>query len=212
MNIRYFFLSLLLLLVPGCKKKARYAAAPVIPCEQTVPERAEYDEELGAYVVKEDENKFSAAAAAQAQQEEELSAMTELAPGDLVNDSARYGFKTLYFEYDKYRLNDLREDQRAVLNHDLKVAKSLTDKGYRLVLEGHADNAGGSTEYNMALSERRAEMVKNYFNDHDVDGNIKTKGCGAEFRVVPSGTKEQQAPNRRVEIYAYPDESAAPAA
>ena len=47
-----------------------------------------------------------------------------------------------------------------MLEHDLKIAKSLSDKGYELVLEGHADNAGGSTEYNMALSERVPKRLK----------------------------------------------------
>lgn len=200
-----FLLSLLLLLVPACRKKPRYAAAPVVPAPIEVPaEKAQYDEELGAFIVKDDENKFSAAAAAQAQQEEELtSASSEPIAGDIHADSAQYGLKTLFFEFDKYRIEDLRPDQRPVLERDLQIAKSLADKGYKLVLEGHACNSAGSTDYNMALSADRAQAVKEYFAEHGVEGDIETVGRGSAHLIVPSGNREQQAPNRRVEIYAY---------
>ena len=214
MHKKCSFLLLLLLLVPACRKKPRYAAAPVgAPTEQVPFEKAEYDEELGAYVVKDDENKFSAAAASQAQAEEELTAASsEPTAGDLHNDSARYGLKPIFFEFDKYKEEDLRPDQRPVLEHDVKVAKSLASKGYRLVLEGHACNSAGSTDYNMALSADRALAVKKYFQENGVIGSLETVGHGAAHLVVPSGNKEQQAPNRRVEIYAYQLDSAAQAA
>lgn len=208
MNKQIFLLTLLLVLVPACRKKPRYAAAPVVTAgEQRPSERAEYDEELGAFVVKDDENKFSAAAASQAQQEEELTATgSEQAPGDLNQDSAQYGLKTIFFEFDKYKISDLRPDQKTVLDHDLKVAKSLSDKGYRLVLEGHACNSAGSTDYNMALSADRAQAIKDYFKESGIAGDVETVGRGAAHLIVPSGNREQQAPNRRVEIYAYPAE------
>ncbi len=204
MNIKYFLLSLLLLLVPACRKKPRYATAPAVATESIAPEKAEYDEELGAFVVKEDENKFSAAAASQAQQEEQLTGLgSDATVGDIHSDSAQYGLKTIFFEFDRYKLDDLRADQRPVLEHDLKVAKSLSDKGYKLVLEGHACNSAGSTDYNMALSADRAQAVKQYFRDHGIIGEIETVGRGCAHLIVPSGNAEQQAPNRRVEIYAY---------
>jgi len=203
-------LSALLLLVPACRKKPRYAATPVTAPVEAPAERAQYDEELGAFVVKDDENKFSAAAAAQAQQEEELtSASSEPGAGDIHSDSAQYGFKTIFFEFDKYRVEDLRPDQRPVLEKDVQIARSLSDKGYKLVLEGHACNSAGSTDYNMALSADRAQAVKEYFRQHGVEGDIETVGRGSAHLIVPSGNREQQAPNRRVEIYAYaPEEKA----
>jgi len=202
MNKKCSFLLLLLVLLPGCggNKKPRYSTAPVVASLEQGPEKAEYDEELGAYVVKDDDNKFSAASAAQ----EELSAASsEPGAGDMHNDSARYGFKPLFFEFDKYKIADLQPDQRQVLEHDANIAKTLAGKGYRLVLEGHACNSAGSTDYNMALSVDRATAVKEYLREKGVVGNIETVGRGASHLMVPSGTREQQAPNRRVEIYAY---------
>ncbi len=206
MQIKYFLLSLLLLLVPACRKKPRYATAPLVATEAPAPERAQYDEELGAFVVKDEENKFSAAAA----QEELLTAQSsEPTVGDMYKDSAQYGFKTIFFEYDKWDIDSLRPDQRSVLENDVKIAKSLSEKGYELVLQGHADSIFRSTEHNIMVSENRPKAVKQYFRAHGVKGEIKTVGFGAEHPIVPEGTIEQQAPNRRVEIYAYgPQEKA----
>lgn len=216
MNKKCILLSGLLLLVPACRKNPRYAPAPIVPAtatDMTPGEKAEYDEELGAFVVKEDENKFSAAAAAQAQQEEELTAASsEPTAGDLHNDSAQYGLKTIFFEFDKFKIESLRPDQRPVLEHDLKTVKSLTCKGYRIVLEGHTDSAG-STDYNMALSIDRADAVKQYLKEHGVTGQIDSVGRGSAHLVVPASADKsnlaelarQEAPNRRVEIYAYAD-------
>jgi outer membrane protein OmpA-like peptidoglycan-associated protein len=210
MNKKFLPLVLLLLLVPACRKFPQYAPAPSISEQPaSVSEKAEYDEELGAFVVKEDENKFSAAVAADANKEEELTAVgSEPTAGDAQNDSARYGLKNIFFEFNKYKIGDLRPDQRPVLQHDLEIVKSLAGKGYRISIEGHACNSAGSTEYNMMLSEDRARAVADYLKEHGIQGDISTVGHGSENRLVESGSREQQAPNRRVEIYAYPQDGA----
>ena len=61
----------------------------------------------------------------------------------------------------------------------------------------------------MMLSEDRARTVADYLKRHGVKGEISTVGHGSEHRLVESGNREQQAPNRRVEIYAYPAQEAA---
>lgn len=211
MNKKFLALALVLLLVPACRKTSQYTPAPAVAGEPTLgTEKAEYDEELGAFVVKEDENKFSAAVASDASKEEELTAIgSEPTAGDAQTDSARYGLKNIFFEFNKYRVDDLRQDQRPVLEHDVEIVKSLADKGYRISVEGHACNSAGSTEYNMMLSEDRARAIADYFKRHGVRGDISTVGHGSEHRIVESGTREQQAPNRRVEVYAYPQQEAA---
>ncbi len=205
-------LVLLLLLVPACRKSSQYTPAPAVEGGQPaeISENAVYDEELGAFVVKEDENKFSAAAASEANKEDELTSLeSEPTAGDTQADSARYGIKNIYFEFNKYKIDDLRPDQRPVLQHDVAIVKSLAGKGYKISVEGHACNSAGSTEYNMMLSEDRARTVADYLKRHGVKGEISTVGHGSEHRLVESGNREQQAPNRRVEIYAYPAQEAA---
>lgn len=203
-------LSLVLLLVPACKDTARFTMDPPKPATsssavQNAPiEHAEYDEELGAFVVKDDDNKFSAAAAAQAHQEEELTATdSEPTVGDTHTDSAQYGLKPIYFEFNKYKTEDLQPDQRPVLEHNVIILRSLAEKGYKISIEGHACDSAGSTEYNVMLSEDRARTVKEALEEKGVHGEILYVGYGCQHLIVPAGDKIQQTPNRRVEIYAY---------
>ncbi|MBA2307158.1 OmpA family protein [Candidatus Dependentiae bacterium] len=208
MNKKCVLLSILLLLVPSCKQSRYSTAVPtIVPVNAELPsERAEFDEELGAFVVKEDQNRFSAASAVHSHQEEELTVETsEPASGDIHSDSAQYGLKTLFFEFNKYRIEDLRPDQRPVLEHNTKMVKSLVNKGYKIGIEGHACDSAGSTEYNMMLSEDRARSVANYLKRNGITAHLSVTGHGCAHLIVPAGTGEQQAPNRRVEIYAYPD-------
>lgn len=207
MNKNCFLVCLLLLLLPACQKPRYSTTVPtIVPVNgELSSERAEFDEELGAFVVKEDHNKFSAAAAVQGDQEEELTVETsEPIGGDIHSDSAQYGLKTLFFEFNRYKIDDLRPDQRPVLEHNLKVVKSLANKGYKIGIEGHACDSAGSTEYNMMLSEDRARSVADYFKKSGITTHLPVTGHGCAHLIVPSGTSEQQAPNRRVEIYAYP--------
>lgn len=205
MTKKIIILSGILLLVPACSKNSsRYATnkTTTAPLSSTVG-RSEFDEELGAFVVKDDDNSFSASVAAQLNQEEELKGSgSDLKASDLRADSAKYGLKTIYFEFDKFKLDDLRPDQKPVLAHDVQVIKSLIDKGYQIIIEGHACDSAGSTSYNMMLSEKRARTIKEALEKEGIQGDIHFVGRGCEHLVVTGGDRQQQAPNRRVEIYA----------
>ena len=206
MNKKLVGLIGLLLIIPACQKPTRFRKTPATQRVQShePAERAVYDEELGAFVVKDDDNKFSASQAAQAHQEEELTGKgSELTAGDRHADSAQYGLKPIYFEFNKYKTSELQPDQKPVLAHNMQVIKSLADKGYRISIEGHACDSAGSTEYNMMLSEDRAREIKEYLKHQGVRGEILYVGYGCEHLIVPTGDRKQQAPNRRVEIYAY---------
>ena len=67
------------------------------------------------------------------------------------------------------------------------------------MLEGHTDNVG-SEEYNMSLSERRAESVKNALVDKGVSAErIKAKGCGSTQPLLPNKLDDElNFLNRRV--------------
>jgi len=114
---------------------------------------------------------------------------------------ARYGVTPIYFAFDDYAI---REDQQDVLDQNAKAIARLTRKKRKtVVIEGHADCFAGSPEYNMQLSEKRAQAVKDYLVTHHrvPEQRLKVVGRGATMCIVPSGNKEQQAPNRRVEFH-----------
>jgi outer membrane protein OmpA-like peptidoglycan-associated protein len=73
-------------------------------------------------------------------------------------------------------------------------------------IEGHTDLIGGE-EFNLDLSRRRAEAVKEYLvRSLRIDAKkIDTRGFGKSQPLVPEGSIAQQAKNRRVEIKMRPD-------
>lgn len=87
-----------------------------------------------------------------------------------------------------------------------QVATTLTQraKGTKIIVEGHTDTQG-SAEFNLDLSERRAQAVKSYLTSHGVPADrIEAKGLGFSQPVVPNKTAEGRATNRRVEIVLEP--------
>jgi outer membrane protein OmpA-like peptidoglycan-associated protein len=102
----------------------------------------------------------------------------------------------LLFEFNSA---ELRESAKVGL---MKLAL-LMDRNPNLFcwIEGHTDLVGGD-EFNLNLSIRRAEAVKNYLvNSMRMDASkIITRGFGRYEPLVISGSNEEQAINRRVEI------------
>ncbi|MBW1636225.1 MAG: OmpA family protein [Deltaproteobacteria bacterium] len=82
------------------------------------------------------------------------------------------------------------------------IAKILSDNPkMTLQLEGHTDSVG-SVEYNQALSERRANAVKNSLVERSmVDANrLSAVGYGESKPITTNETAEGRAKNRRVDL------------
>lgn len=102
----------------------------------------------------------------------------------------------LLFEYNSA---ELRESARVGM---MKLALIISrNPALHCWIEGHSDLYGGDT-YNLDLSQRRAAAVKDYLTGTlFLPGDkIATRGFGKSKPLVPAGTVEEQAPNRRVEI------------
>lgn len=68
------------------------------------------------------------------------------------------------------------------------------------LIKGHTDSTG-SEEYNIDLSQRRAEAVKKYLISLGIDPNrIKAKGLGSAESKADNSTLEGRLMNRRVEV------------
>ena len=75
-------------------------------------------------------------------------------------------------------------------------------------VEGYTDSFG-TFEYNLDLSQRRADSVKRYLIEmmRINPAQIEARGYGAtKFRVPASGSIEGQSPNRRVEVVVHTSE------
>jgi OmpA-OmpF porin, OOP family len=66
---------------------------------------------------------------------------------------------------------------------------------------GHTDNVGGH-EYNMGVSQRRAEaVVKELTTKHGIpETRLRAVGTGPVAPLAPNETEEGRAKNRRVEL------------
>jgi len=94
----------------------------------------------------------------------------------------------------------------AARNLDPLVKALNTDINQTVIVEGHTDNIG-SKDYNLSLSEKRADSVKAYLVSQGIDGErVSTQGMGFEFPVANNQTKEGRQQNRRVEIILPQDE------
>ncbi len=70
----------------------------------------------------------------------------------------------------------------------------------RVLIEGFTDITG-SDEYNLALSQRRAEAVEERLVSLGIDtGRITSKGYGKKYPVADNDTPEGRQQNRRVEV------------
>jgi peptidoglycan-associated lipoprotein len=97
-----------------------------------------------------------------------------------------------FFDYDSA---EIRPDARTALQ---KTAEFL--KGYpntHVTIEGHCDERG-STEYNLALGQRRANAVKQYVVSLGVNGDtLTTTSWGKEKPFCTQSSEECYAQNRR---------------
>jgi outer membrane protein OmpA-like peptidoglycan-associated protein len=70
----------------------------------------------------------------------------------------------------------------------------------KIEIQGHTDNTG-TKEHNQELSERRAEAVRAWLQQHGVGSDrLNTKGYGQEKPLVPNVTAANRARNRRVQF------------
>ena len=82
-----------------------------------------------------------------------------------------------------------------------KIAKQLqTDPSLKIAVEGHTDSVGG-TDTNQALSEKRANAVRDYLVSAGIsEDHITADGKGEESPIATNKTAAGRQQNRRVEL------------
>ena len=99
------------------------------------------------------------------------------------------------FEFDSAKLT---ADSIAKLEHAVATLKRNADD--KIEIAGHTDSQGND-EYNMGLSERRAQAVADYLISHGANAsNLTVKGYGETQPVADNGSEAGRAANRRVEL------------
>lgn len=103
--------------------------------------------------------------------------------------------KSVRFDFDK---SDIKPEYRDTLNRIAGILMTL--KGYTINVYGYTDDVGTQT-YNLQLSQRRAEAVRNFLVQAGISPTIMSaKGFGKSDPRVPGDNEQARAANRRVEI------------
>ena len=102
---------------------------------------------------------------------------------------------SVYFDFDR---TSVSEEYDAVVAANAAYLKA--NPNLRVTIQGNCDERG-SREYNLALGQRRAEMVKRALELSGVDGGrIDTVSFGAEKPVAFGKDEESYRQNRRADI------------
>lgn len=97
----------------------------------------------------------------------------------------------------------ISESYKKDLNAAASVFNSYADTN--ILIEGHTDDTG-SEEYNMTLSKRRAEAVRDYLIAQGVDASRLTAKWYGETQPKYPNDDANRAKNRRVELAIYANE------
>jgi peptidoglycan-associated lipoprotein len=126
------------------------------------------------------------------------SSQTRVAPVD-VTSTTNVAMSNLprivYFDFDSYIVKD---DYRPVIEVNAKVLSA--DRKRHMAVEGHTDDRG-SSEYNLALGQRRAEAVVKSLTLLGADQTqLEAVSFGKERPAVQGEDEAAWAKNRRAEL------------
>src|SRR5258706_364229 len=99
------------------------------------------------------------------------------------------------FDFNRYTLRPGAREKLAKVSGII-----LGHPGLRIQVEGHTDSVG-SDEYNMKLSESRANAVRDYLVAQGIpSANVTSQGFGKTMPVADNGNAAGRQMNRRVEL------------
>jgi peptidoglycan-associated lipoprotein len=99
--------------------------------------------------------------------------------------------RPVFFDYDR---SDIRSDQIEVLQTDAQILRQISDK---VQIQGHCDERG-TEEYNLALGDRRARMVREYLTSLGIDGaKLDTISYGESRPFASEHNEDAWSENRR---------------
>ena len=116
----------------------------------------------------------------------------EKAPEPNANDLFLKEVRDAFFDFNKA---DIRPDAREALTKDADFLRNYPQ--FRITIEGHCDERG-STEYNLALGDRRAGAVKQYLVSLGISADrISTVSFGKEKPFCTQSNEACWQQNRR---------------
>jgi len=121
-------------------------------------------------------------------------------PGTVTATESLIKFKDedIYFNFDEFTIS---EEGKNILTSKADFLK--TRPALKVIIEGHCDDRG-TTEYNLALGEKRAEEVKKYLISLGIYGNrLSVISYGKEKPAASGQNEAAWAKNRRAHLDAF---------
>lgn len=183
---RRFFVPALVasLMLAACSKDPPPPPAPTGPTAEEIE------------AMRQDSIARAEAARAAAEAEAARVAAAEAAAAEAAMREARTTLEAMvFFDYDE---SSLRSDAESLLRQKAEILRN--SPAVRIRIEGHADERG-STEYNIALGQARAEAVRQFFISFGLDASRFNMTSFGEERPLAQGSSEASwARNRRAEF------------
>ncbi len=113
-----------------------------------------------------------------------------------IKQTGKVAIYSIYFDFDKA---DIKSESKPTIEEIAKLLKR--NPSLKLYIVGHTDNVG-NFEYNIKLSERRAEaVVRELVEKYGISKDrLRAYGVGPLCPVSTNETEEGRANNRRVEL------------
>lgn len=107
------------------------------------------------------------------------------------DDSRAGGLRSVPFDYQSDRITG---EAKSILEHNKSVLEQ--NKKLTVQIEGHCDERG-SAQYNLALGERRAKVVRDYLRAKGIQAFRLTVISYGKERPLDMGTSEQSMSRNR---------------
>ncbi len=193
MNKRVWMNVMMAVLVAGLFVTVSCAKKTIVAEPTSIVDQAKLDAEAKARAEAEaraEEERIKAQALA-----DQLAKEKAMREAGMATAKDRFVNENVQFEFDSSELTGmaiaLLKDKADYLNEN---------PGMAVVIEGHCDERG-TTEYNIALGERRAVTVKNYLLNLGISGSrLTTVSFGEERPLDPAENEAAYSKNRRAQF------------
>jgi OmpA-OmpF porin, OOP family len=121
--------------------------------------------------------------------------LAQIDENQTLEKNQKFLLENMYFDTDKDKIKDASLPS-------LELLLEFMEKRPKVIIEiaGHTDSQGND-DYNLDLSQRRAESVKKYLIEHGVkEKRLVSKGYGEREPIASNETIEGRQLNRRTEI------------
>jgi peptidoglycan-associated lipoprotein len=115
--------------------------------------------------------------------------------GKAAGEGMKFEKELIHFDFDKY---NLKPDAQMILKR--KAGFLRKNANVKVIIEGHCDERG-TTEYNLALGDRRANSAKTFLVNLGIaESRLTTISYGEERPLDPANNNNAWAKNRRAQF------------